>query len=226
MPYRVSLMNISGKIEFGMDTNEGSRSRKMKTTRLVGSIESGKQANSRLKGLGSVRARRSYVKAVSVFFVLCAAATVVFSALALTEASQATVRQPVPPHTIFGYSFAADGVTPLNGAIVTVTNMRTGEWTIWNETHDGWDPTSNIYSIDLSEMPTAWADGDLINATATKDFAIGWNEGLVTGSAAYDQIDVTLDGTVIPEFPMIILPVGGMIALFAVVSLRRKSKEQ
>lgn len=225
-------MNVRGKIEYGIDTNDGPRSRKMETTRLVGSIESGKHVNSRLKNLGSIRTRRRYVKAFSMLLVLCAAAMVVVSALALTEASQATIsikdKQPPPtPHTIYGFSWAADGVTPMVGSIVVVTNTRTGEFTTWNETHEGWDPTSNIYSIDLSEMPTAWVVGDLINVTSTNGASIGWNESVVTDNPfGFDQIDVTLDGTPIPEFPMLILPVGGIIALFAVVSLRRKGKEQ
>lgn len=194
-------MNIRGRIEYG-----------------------------RLKNPGSVRTRRRYVKAFSMFLVLFAAATVVVSALSVTGASQTSIsakQVPPPPHTIFGYSWAADGVTPMLASIVTVTNTRTGEFTTWNDTHDGWDPLSNIYSIDLSEMPTAWAVGDLLNVTSVNGVNIGWNESVVTDSpSGYDQIDVTLDGAPIPEFPMLILPVGGMIALFAVVSLRRKGKKQ
>jgi hypothetical protein len=227
MPYGVSTMNVRGKIEYGIDTNDGPRSRKMETTRLVGFIESGKHVNSRLKNLGSIRTRRRYVKAFSMLLVLFAAATVVVSALALTEASQASIsaKQPPSPHTIYGFSWASDGVTPMLGSIVTVTNTRTGEFTTWNDTHEGWDPLSNIYNIDLSEMPTAWVVGDLFNVTSVNGVNIGWNESVVTDNA-FDQIDVTLDGTPIPEFPMLILPVGGIIALFAVVSLRRKGKEQ
>ena len=88
----------------------------------------------------------------------------------------------------------------------------------------------NVYSVDLSELPSGWAFGDLINVTATKDIEIGWNEGYVTDNPdAYDFINVNLNGTwvpPIPEFPMVILPVGGMIVLFAAVSLGRKSEEQ
>jgi hypothetical protein len=230
MTHRVSDMNSSGKIEYGIDTNDGSRSRKMRMTRLVGPIESGKDVNSRLKDLGSACARRRYVKTVSMLLVLCAAAIVVVSALALTEASQTTIsakaRQPGSPHTVYGYEFDADGVTPLNGCVVTITNTATGEFIIFNETHDGWDPSINIYSVDLSELLVhGWTVGDILNVTAVKGAATGWNESAIT-AAAFDRIDVTLNGTAIPEFPMVILPVGGMIALFAVVSLRRKGKEQ
>lgn len=168
---------------------------------------------------------------VSMLLVVFAAAIVVFSALALTEASQTTLSTkdiPPTPHTILGFTYDDDGVTPINGAIVNITNTRTGETTQWNETRPSWDPDANVYSIDLSELPTAWILGDIINVTAWKDTEIGWNEGPITDNPfAYDQIDVNLNGTwvpPIPEFPMVILPVGGMLVLFAVVSLRRKEQ--
>jgi len=225
-------MNGSGSIEYGIDTNGNPRSREIRMTRLTGSIESGKTGNSRLKNPGSTYAGRRYVKTVSMLIVMCAASMLVVSALALTEASQATLsanaRQPGSPHTIFGYTYAADGVTPLNGCIVTITNMNTSESIVFNETHDGWDPAQNIYSVDGTEFVLhGWAVGDILNVTAVNGLSTGWNESAITDNPfGYDQIDVTLDGTVIPEFPMLILPVGGMIALFAVVSLRRKSKKQ
>ena len=224
-------MASSGKLEYGMDTSGSPSSRKLETTRLVGSIGCGTDVVPRSSRRGLARARRRYVKMVSMLLVVFAAAIVVFSALALTEASQTTLSTkdiPPTPHTILGFTYDDDGVTPINGAIVNITNTRTGETTQWNETRPSWDPDANVYSIDLSELPTAWILGDIINVTAWKDTEIGWNEGPITDNPfAYDQIDVNLNGTwvpPIPEFPMVILPVGGMLVLFAVVSLRRKEQ--
>lgn len=218
-------MNYSGKIEHGIDTNGVSRSRKMRTTRLVGSIESGKDVNSRSKGLGSAYAGRRYVKTVSMLIVLCAAAILAVSALALTEASQTTIsanaRAPGPPHPIYGWTWDADGVTPLTSCDVTVTNLNTTEFIVTTS-----DSVEGIYSIDMSEFQNGYEIGDILNVTAVKGAQTGWTEAPITDNPdGNDRIDVTLDQAVIPEFPLLILPVGGMIALFAVVSLRRKSKK-
>ncbi len=221
MPQRDSDMNSRGKYEHGIDTNGGSRSRKMRMTRLVGPIESGKDVNSRLKSLGSAHARSGYVKTVSMLLVVCAAAIVVISAVALTEASQGTKAPPGTPHPVFGYTFDSDGTTALPGCDVVITDMTSMEQIITTS-----DPTLGIYSVDLSSLTLGWTVGDILNVTATKGTQIGWSEAPITDTpSGYDQIDVTLNGTAIPEFPMLILPVGGMIALFAVVSLKRKSKK-
>jgi hypothetical protein len=53
--------------------------------------------------------------------------------------------------------------------------------------------------------------------------AIGWNES-VTLPMGFVAIDVTLNG-VIPEFPMMVLPVVGLLAMFIVVSIRRRGKQ-
>jgi hypothetical protein len=230
MPYGDSDMNSIGKIEHGIDTNGDSRSRKMKTTRLVGSIESGKDVNSRLKGRGSARAGRRFVKTASMLLVVCAAAIFVVSAFALTEVSQKTASIKAPPgtaHTLIGYTYAADGVTGWNGCFVVVKNTATGESITYDNNHPDWDPSIPIYNIDAGLFTLGWNVGDLLNFTATNGVAIGYNESFITTNQP-DITDITLNMTYtpIPEFPMVILPVGGMIALFAVVSLRRKGKEQ
>jgi hypothetical protein len=155
--------------------------------------------------------------------VLCAAATLVVSALAVTEASQATISNKAPPtpHPLFGYTYDADGVTALPGCDVILTNLNTSEVILTTS-----DATLGIWSEDAANFPTPYEIGNIINVTATKGLQIGWAEAPLTDTPeGYDQIDVTLDGTGIPEFPMLILPIGGMIALFAVVSLKRKSKK-
>jgi hypothetical protein len=69
---------------------------------------------------------------------------------------------------------------------------------------------------------------DTVNVTATLGTLIGWAEAQIPDPAGpYINIDVTLHegGAPIPEFPTVIVPVAGMLALFAVVSLRRRGEE-
>jgi hypothetical protein len=218
-------MNSSGKFEHGIDTNGGSRPSKTKMTRLVGSIERGKDASSRLKSLGLARRRRGYAMMVSMFLVVCAASVVIVSAVALTGASQSTLSTKAPPgtpHPVFGYTYDTDGVTPIPACDVIITDLTTMEQIVTTSS----DP-EGIYSVDLSELTLGWVVGDILNVTATKGSAVGWSEAPITDTpSGYDQIDVTLSGTAIPEFPMVIMPVVGMIALFAVVSLKRRTKVQ
>ena len=99
--------------------------------------------------------------------------------------------RPAPPHPIWGYTYGPDGVTPMNGCVVVVMDLRTGESIVWDENHQSWDPTINAYVIDMAEFRLGYLIGDILNVTATKDNYFGWNEAPVT-SADVDQIDVTL----------------------------------
>ncbi|MBU1914923.1 MAG: PKD domain-containing protein, partial [Candidatus Thermoplasmatota archaeon] len=100
---------------------------------------------------------------------------------------------PGTPHPVFGFTTDANG-NPINGCVVTVTDTRTGEFTIWDQNNPGFDPNSNIYSVDLSELkPLGWTFGDILNVTATQGTWIGWNEAPITDTLeGYDQIDVIL----------------------------------
>jgi PKD repeat protein len=95
--------------------------------------------------------------------------------------------RPSPPHPVFGYTYGPDGVTPMYGCDVTVTNLRTGE-SLNAET----DPNYAVYSVDLY-FPSGWIFGDMLRVTATKGTYLGWTEAPVTNSPeGYDWIDVTL----------------------------------
>ncbi|MBU0685138.1 MAG: PKD domain-containing protein [Thermoplasmatota archaeon] len=111
---------------------------------------------------------------------------VVVSASALSARSP-----PGTPHPVFGYTYAADGVTPVNGCLVTITDTGTGESITYTEA-----PDSNIYSVDLSELQLGWAFGDILKVTATTSTMAGSAEGPITDTlAGYDQIDVILTST-------------------------------
>jgi len=98
-----------------------------------------------------------------------------------------------PPHAVFGYTYTADGVTPLPGCVVTITNLRTMDSIIWNETHAEWDPSLNFYIVYTYEFVNGCYFGDMLNVTATKGSLIGWNEAPITDGQGFDWIDVVLN---------------------------------
>ena len=94
---------------------------------------------------------------------------------------------------IFGQVFLQDGVTPVGGATVTVTNTRSG----YSETMTT-DPEYGYYACALDEGGGGPPDsggplvGDLINVTATKGTMIGWNQATVEAGMPYTWLNVTL----------------------------------
>lgn len=138
----------------------------------------------------------------------------------LSEASEGGIAPnqapPPPPYEIFGFTYADAGkTTVLPDCIVNITNTRTGDWNLTFSTAD-----YGFYRFDLWNQTNDWQVGDIINVTAYKDMAIGWTEAEATGGA-YIWADVCLTA-VIPEFPMVVLPVVGMLAVLAVVSFVRR----
>jgi len=197
------------------------------TTRIIGSAASCMNIRSSPKGLRSASATRRYAKIASLLLV-CAAAIFMVSSMAVLPVGKAIAEgpsapgieaPPVPPYYAAGYTYDAFGVI-LPDCVVNITNMRTGAYNL--TTSDG----AGFYIFDIANQlpePGGFLVGDLINVTATKDMAIGWNES-VTLPMGFVAIDVTLNG-VIPEFPMMVLPVVGLLAMFIVVSIRRRGKQ-
>jgi len=165
-----------------------------------------------------------YAKIASML-VICAAATIVVSAIAhaSVDSEKVIAQDLLPPYNLEG--FTTDASLVPYACDVTVTNMRTLEsCTTTSYPEDGY------YTIDIQHaLPSAFIVGDPINVTATNFAAllIGWNEQPVPGGGSM-WMDVTLNGTWdgIPEFPTVIVPIVGMLAVFAVVSLKRRGEEQ
>jgi hypothetical protein len=96
----------------------------------------------------------------------------------------------------------------MNGAIVTVTNVRTGESIIWDETREFWDPTQNTYIMDCSEftlvVPPAtqsWVYGDILHVEATLGTWSGITDAPITNTpAGYDVINVVMYPGVAPTY--------------------------
>lgn len=217
----------------GSDSKCDSRSRRIDTTRAVASSGSDMNAISRPKNLGSTYARMRYAKIVSML-VICAAATIVVSAIA--HASVDTEKAAAPPialadlpnipYLLWGYTTDALG-NPYE-CYVTITNLRTGEVNTTNSFIVPPWPLDGYYEFDLANGPLlGYLVGDMYNVTAVSAVSgtIGWNESAVPGGGSM-WMDVTLTETVIPEFPMVIVPVTGMLALFVVMRLKRRGEDQ
>jgi len=128
---------------------------------------------------------------------------------------------PIPPtaFVIYGTTWASDGVTPLAGCTINITDVTTGTTLIGTVSlGDG------TYAGDISPLfPSA---GDTVIVTAIGPVGqTGSGMGVLVGTP-YFGIDVTM-GVVIPEFTAIVIPIVGMISIFAVArvaSSRRKEE--
>jgi hypothetical protein len=154
-----------------------------------------------------------------VLFVCVAAIALIASGAALAMANRASATaafdpdQPPPPYNVIGYTYDAGG-TLVPGCDVNITNLRTGDYILTVS------DVNSFYQYNLNDIPSGWIVGDTINVTAQKDLAIGWNEAQ-TAAGPFLWLDVHMTA-IIPEFPMVVLPVMGMLALVAVVSFRRR----
>jgi hypothetical protein len=218
----------------GNDSRCDSRSSGASIARAIAASGSDLIVVSRPKKARSAYSRMRYAKIVSML-VICAAAIVVVSAIAHASVDPEKAASPAappalapgPPYLLWGSTY--DGVGSPVECIITVTNLNTGDFNTTNSWQvDPW-PLDGYYEIDLQNQFTSGVTiGDIINVTAIEcnGTAIGWNESAVPGGGSM-SMDVTLTGTVeIPEFPMAILPVTGMLALFAVVRLKRRGHGQ
>jgi hypothetical protein len=162
--------------------------------------------------------------------VMCAAAILIVSALALgafgtdgtTEPGipgSSESRPPGPPYNVIGYVYDAGGsVVP--DCNVTIKNTRTG-----NSSNDTTD-YAGFYIYDLNTIPGDWQDGDLINVSAEDAGMVGYNESnaVLGGPGLLMNIHMIY---VIPEFPMVLVPIVGMLAIFAVKArFGRRGEEQ
>jgi hypothetical protein len=216
-------VNGAGRIGVGGDGNRPRPARMQ--ARELGCYGDGMSAGPRPRRQRMLRSAGRSRRASALL--VCVAAILVMSSIAMlplgkgNAGDQGTtlVRQapPPPPQNVEGYVYYSDGVTPVVSCVVNVTNKRTGEWNLTTT-----DDTYGWYEFNMNNWILGVAEGDPINVTATKDLDIGWVEGLVPPGGAFLDINVVMSGTIIPEFPLVVVPVVGLMALFAVVGLRRR----
>ena len=227
-------MNDDGMIGLdgtGMRASPGSE--KVKRTRSVEPSGSGMKVMSHSKSFRSAYERRSNNKKVSMLLV-CAAAIIIVSGMSLAsfgKGAQPTVPGhisiPPPPFLLYGYIKNSVG-TPLANCVVTITDQTTTDTVTGIISDDGIILGDiGFYSYDLSNLPLGYTTGDtiLVNSTGPGG-TVGSNTG-VLGTDPYLRINVTLD-VAIPEFTAIVIPIVGMISIFAVarVASNRSEEEQ
>lgn len=121
---------------------------------------------------------------------------------------------PPAPYVVFGYTYNADGITPLPFCDVTITDVTSaGVWTCASGA-DG----KYTYVIEAAE-------GDTLRAEAVNGELYGMTEGVAVGGAI--QLNIVLSSAEIPELPMVLGPVLGILALVTVAVIwRRRSIQQ
>jgi len=206
----------------GLDTSSSSCSRNVKMRPAVGSYMDHAKGVSRPKNPKSAHLSGRHSKTI-VLLIMFAAAIVIVSGVALAPVGKEKTSQPAdssaapgPPYPVAGYTYDALGAI-LPSCELNITDLDTGEYN--NTIVSG---LNGYYAVNLGSF-AAWNDGDIIKVTAVNGALVGENQSAVAGS--YLRLDVTLD-VPIPEFPMVIVPVMGMMALVAVMSLRRRGEEQ
>jgi hypothetical protein len=126
---------------------------------------------------------------------------------------------PPTPYNVWGYVLDSLG-SPAFSVPVTITDTRTGAvWFGITDTEYGY------YMIDLNTNETAWTWDDTVIVQALTGTEIGTASG-VTGSPGNEaalQLDISM--VIIPEFPLMIVPVLGMVGIAAVVSLTRRREK-
>ncbi len=107
------------------------------------------------------------------------------SALA-PSAALSSVRQPLPPQNVQGYTLDNLG-NPLGNVEVTITNTRTGEVVVVYS-----DPVYGWYEYDMNTLLLGWMDGDLITVDATLPGWSGSNQGVMLAISPVLYMDITL----------------------------------
>jgi len=160
--------------------------------------------------------RRKAKRAMMLLACATAALTLVSAAVLLSPGDGGEESTPAPeipgrsaenppgtPYPVGGYTYASDGVSLLYGVSVTVTNVNT---------EYSWEATSSMTSGFYAVVIYA-TEGDLIHAEGVLGELFGMSEEYAAGSSL--QLDITLD-MVIPEFPVVMLPVVGVVALLVI----------
>jgi PKD repeat protein len=110
-----------------------------------------------------------------------------------STSQQVTVSNPPdplpPPYNVFGYVTDGSG-NPVADAIVTITDLRTGNVWMATSSNDGYA----FYMVDLNSNMTGYTSGDTIRVTVTSGSLSGSASGVVgaPGNEAYLWLDVVL----------------------------------
>ena len=206
--------------------NEIDRCELMRSERRTGFYENRTKGLLRRKVYGSrYSGQKHVVKYLAI--IACVAALVAVSSIALAPSGKelaakipADTKAPLPPYIITGVTRDVGG-TPLPFCNLNLTDKTTGAFNNSFKSN-----ASGVYRFDANNNLTGGvATGHIMNLTATKGVQIGWNQTAIPPLPLL-RMDVTLKGViVIPEFSLI-LPLAGILSIFAiarVATTRKKS---
>lgn len=117
--------------------------------------------------------------------------------------------------TVYGYVYGPDGVTPIDGAKVTATNMNDTSKSASVTTPVGGIPGK--YEIDLWAQP-----GNKLNVVATYRDLIASTTITVPDPWAPVEVDLTLHSVAPTLTPIGLVVLVTMLSALAVVTMRRK----
>lgn len=196
---------------------------KIKRMRLVEPSESGMKVISRSKGFESAYGRRRNGKKVTMLLV-CAAAIIIVSGMALAslgKGAQPTIpgRVSVPglPFYVFGWTTDAS-FTVVPDCFVNITEVTTG---VYNTTVSD---STGFYSWDIQTGNPQINAGDIIRVDANTTTMTGTNQSVV-GVTPYVEMWVEL-GATIPEFADIVIPIVGIVSIFAMARVASSRREE
>ena len=179
------------------------------------------------------RREKEGAKRISVLAACVAVAIVLASGVVLLSQGTETERQFIAtpgdspglgteqPHPIAGYCYDASN-DPMPGCTVTVTYWESETTSYSGETTSDGD---GKYQFDIAVFPGLWLADKYVEVEAESPDGLffGYADGYTT-TGFIDFIDVVLN-VPIPEFPMVITPVVGILALFVIARIRRKKEE-
>lgn len=160
--------------------------------------------------------------AVGALAVLLIVGTAVVFSTSLVPAH--ILQPPPPPYLIVGYVYQSDGVTSIPGATVQITNLDYGGSP--NQATVTTDPLAgNLYNLDLNTISGGVqpAVGNRIMVVGTSGFGTGSDIFPVPGGG-FMWGNVTT-GINIPEFGDLVVPIVGMLGMFAMVAVIARSKK-
>ena len=157
--------------------------------------------------------------------IACAAALVAVSSIAFAPSGKVTPKipadsqAPLPVYYVYGTTRDVAGL-PLPFCNVNLTDKTTGKYNNAIVSND-----TGFYRFDVNNGLTGGVtQGDIMNITATKGALVGYNQTALPLGLL--KMDVTLNGVVIPEFAGLMIPLAGILSIFAiarVASNRRKT---
>lgn len=148
--------------------------------------------------------------------IACAAALIAVSSIALAPSGKVTPnvpadsQAPLPAYFIFGTTRDEAGV-PLPFCNINMTDKTTGAY---NDTIVS--NITGVYRFDANNgLAGGVATGQIINITANKGVLVGYNQTAIPPLPLL-KMDVTLSGVVIPEFGGMMIPLAGILSIFAI----------